>query len=116
MAITAASTYFTVSGSDTIDLSVSSETDPIILGDSTWWTIQALDIAGLSDETVTYTIQTTLDASSDWADYEPAYYSAVPLITQSTDDARIRSVYLRLKIDVNTNTSGTCKIGYWTKP
>lgn len=116
MAITASSIYLTVSGSDTIDLSVQSYTDSIVIGNENWWAIQALEITGLFDETVTYTIQTSLDDSNEWVDYNPVYYTAVPLKEGRNDDVQIRSVFMRLDIQPNTNNSGTCKFAYWTKP
>jgi len=100
---------FLVSGSETIVLTADVITDSIIsTGISSVFYIQSVNVLSLSDETVTYSLEVSMDNITFYP-YEDML-DDLALKGFYKGDLTGVNVYLRLRIKVNTNTTGSTEL------
>ena len=100
---------FLVGGSETIPLVANVTTDIMsLVGITVGFSIQAVNVLGLSDETVTYTIEASMDGVTFYP-YKPTFYEDVALKGLNSDDTIAGLLYFRLVISINDNTTGSAE-------
>ena len=100
---------FLVSGSETILLTGDVITDSISsFGISSVFYIQSVNVLGLSDETVTYSLEVSMDDITFYP-YDDTL-NDLALKGFYKGDLTGVNVYVRLNIKVNTNTTGSTEL------